>query len=65
VPHPRRLLSSPETILSSLEDIETVRKYLIKSDLIDNMKTALSSIENKVYGVQQNVKKQQLTLMDM
>jgi hypothetical protein len=38
----------PETFLSALEAIDTVRKYLVKSDLIDNMMIALSSIGNKV-----------------
>jgi hypothetical protein len=37
----------------------------MKFDVDDNMTAVLSSIENKVYTVQQKAKKQQLTLMDM
>jgi hypothetical protein len=55
----------PATFLSALGDIHTVRKYLIKSDVKDNPMAALSSIENKVYRVQQKANEQQLTLMDM
>jgi hypothetical protein len=55
----------PATFLSALEGIDTVRKYLMKFDVNDNMMAALSSIENEVYKVQQKAKKQQLTLMDM
>jgi hypothetical protein len=51
--------------LSVLEGINTVRKYLFKFDVDDNMMAAHSSIENEVYRVQQKAKKQQLTLMDM
>jgi Mg2+ and Co2+ transporter CorA len=42
-----------------------VRKYLMKFDVSDNTMAVLSSIENEVYRVEQKVKKQQLTLMDM
>jgi hypothetical protein len=38
---------------------------IINSDVIENKMAALSGIENEVYRVQQKVKKQQLTLMDM
>jgi hypothetical protein len=55
----------PATFLSALEGIDTVRKYLMKFDVNDNMMAALSSIENEVFRVQQKAKKQQLTLMDM
>jgi hypothetical protein len=55
----------PATFLSAPEDIDTVRKYLMKFDVDDNTMAALSSIENEVYSVQQKVKQQQLTLMDM
>jgi hypothetical protein len=51
--------------LSALEGTDTVRKYFMKFDVNDNTMAALSSIENKVYRVQQKAKKQQLTLMDM
>jgi hypothetical protein len=44
--------------------MDTVRKCLMKFDY-DNMIVACSSIENKVYRVQQKVKKQRLPLMDM
>jgi hypothetical protein len=37
----------------------------MKFDINDNMMAVLSSIENKVYRVQQKAKKQQLTLKDM
>jgi hypothetical protein len=55
----------PAIFLSALVGIDTVKKYLMKFDVGDNMVAALSSIENEVYRVQQKVKKQQLTLMDM
>jgi hypothetical protein len=47
-----------------LEGMNTVRKYLIKFD-DDNMMDTHSGSENKVYRVQQKVKKQPLTIMDM
>jgi hypothetical protein len=50
----------PKTILSTVEGINTVRKYLTKFDTNINMMVALSSIEN-VYRVQQKAKKQELT----
>ena len=37
----------------------------MKFDVNTNTMAAVISIENEVYGVQQKVKKQQLTLMDM
>jgi hypothetical protein len=42
----------PVTFLSSLKGISTVRKYLMRFDVNDNMMAALSSIENRVYRVQ-------------
>jgi hypothetical protein len=51
--------------LLALEDLDTVRKYLMKFDVSDNIMAALSSIENEVYRVQHRAEKQQLTLMDM
>jgi hypothetical protein len=54
----------PATVLSALEGMNTVRKYLMKFG-VDNMMAALSSIENKVYRVQQKAKKQLLILLDM
>jgi hypothetical protein len=55
----------PATFLSALEDIDTMRKYLINFEVKDNTTAALSSIENEVCWVQQKAKKQQLTLMDV
>jgi hypothetical protein len=55
----------PATFLSALEAADSVRKYLMKFDVDDNTMAALSSIENEVYRVQQKVKKQQLTSMNM
>jgi hypothetical protein len=43
-----------QNFLSALDGIDTVRKYLLKFD-VDNTMAALSSIENKVYRVQQNM----------
>jgi hypothetical protein len=40
----------PATILSALEDTDTVRKYLMKSDVNDNTMAALSSIANEVHS---------------
>jgi hypothetical protein len=40
------------TLLSALEGIDTVRKYLMKFDVEDSMMAALSSIENELYRVQ-------------
>jgi hypothetical protein len=37
----------------------------MRFNVVSNMMAALSSIENKVYRVQQKVEKQKLTLMDM
>jgi hypothetical protein len=48
-----------------MEGTDTVRKYLMKFDVDDNMIAALSNIKKEVYWVQQKAKKQQLTLMDM
>jgi hypothetical protein len=53
------------TFFLALENINTVRKCLMKFDVDDNMTAAISSTENEVYRVQQKAKKQQLTLMDM
>jgi hypothetical protein len=51
--------------LSALEAMDTVRKYLINSEVKDNATAALSNIENEVCWVQQKAKEQQLTLMDV
>ena len=56
--------SPPAAFLSVLEGMNTVRKYLIKFDVDDNMMDTHSGSENKVYRVQQKVKKQPLTIMD-
>lgn len=56
---------SPATFLPELEDIDSVRKYLMRFDVSDNIMAVLSSIENEVYRVQHRAKKQQLILMDM
>jgi hypothetical protein len=45
------------TLLSLLEGINSVRKYIMKVDVHDNMMAALSSSENRVYRAQQKVKK--------
>jgi hypothetical protein len=50
--------------LSVVECTETVRKYLMKFN-VDNTMATLRSTENEVYRVQQKVKQQQLTLMDV
>jgi hypothetical protein len=42
----------PATFLSALEGTDTVKQYLMKFDVDDNIMAALSSIENKVYRVQ-------------
>jgi hypothetical protein len=55
----------PATILSALKDTETVRKYLIKFDVNDNMMATLSSTENEAYRNQQKADKQQLISMVM
>jgi hypothetical protein len=56
----------PATYLSALKGINTARKYLMGFDVNDDMMAALSSIENKLYRVQQKVKQQQqLTFLHM
>jgi hypothetical protein len=52
----------PATLLSALEGINTVSKYLKKFDVDENPLAAISSTENEVYRVQQKVKQQQPTL---
>jgi hypothetical protein len=42
-----------------------VREYQISFDVDDDMMAGFSCSENKVYRVQQIVKMQQLTLMDV
>jgi hypothetical protein len=59
------LRSPPAAFLSALEDFNTVRKCLIKFDVNDNMMDTHSGSENKVYRIQQKVKKEPPTLMDM
>jgi hypothetical protein len=51
----------PTKFLSTVENINTVKKYLTKFDVNDNIMAALSSIGNKVYRVQQKAKKYELT----
>jgi hypothetical protein len=46
--------------LSALEGFGILRKYRMKFDVDDSMMDTLSIAENKVYRVQQDVKKQQL-----
>jgi hypothetical protein len=54
----------PQEHFYLLEDINTLRKYLIKFN-VDNIVAAVSNIETEVYRVQQKAKKEQLTLMVM
>lgn len=45
--------------------IDAVRKYFIKFDVFMTSLTPLSCVANKVYKVQQKVKKLQITLVDV
>jgi len=58
-------MKSSSSTLSALEGINTIRKYFIKFEVDDNMMDTQIGSENEVYGVQQKVKKQLLTVMDM
>jgi hypothetical protein len=55
----------PFALLSALEDIDTVGKYLINSKVKDSTTAADSGIQNELYWVQQKAKEQQLTLIDV
>jgi hypothetical protein len=58
-------LSLQQQFLSTLELINTASNRLMRCDVSNKMKAVVSSTENKVYGVQQKVKRQQLNLIDL
>jgi len=58
-------LSLQQQFLSTLELINTASNCLMSCDVSDNMMAAISSTENKAYGVQQKLKRQQLNLIDV
>jgi hypothetical protein len=49
----------------ALEVIDTGWKCFVKFDVVENTVAVLSSIEHVVCRVQEKVKQQQITLMDM
>lgn len=55
----------PTTFLWALEGIDTVMRFPVKFDVDGNTVATCSSAENDEYGVQQEVTKQQLTLVGM
>lgn len=54
----------PAVFFSALKGINPLRKYITNFDVYENTVAVLRSTENKMYRVQQEAKKQQLTLMD-
>jgi len=58
-------LSLQQQFLSALELINTASNCHMRFDVNNNMMAVISSTENKVYWVQQKVKKQQFKLIDI